>query len=177
MKRRIYLIASFILLIAVTGFGESLAPLMRDIGLVPLGEGTKYIDFELPDLKGGSLKLNSFEGKVVFLNFFATWCGPCKAEMPSMQKLYEKLKPEGFEILAVDLQESPAVVEAFVKRYGLTFPVVLDRSGQIGTYYGARSIPTSYIIDRSGNVIAGAVGSRDWFSSSSIEFFRKVLSQ
>ena len=177
MKRRIYLIASFILLIAVTGFGESLAPLMRDIGLVPLREGTKYIDFELPDLKGGSLKLNSFEGKVVFLNFFATWCGPCKAEMPSMQKLYEKLKPEGFEILAVDLQESPAVVEAFVKRYGLTFPVVLDRSGQIGAYYGARSIPTSYIIDRSGNVIAGAVGSRDWFSPSSIEFFRKVLSQ
>ena len=177
MKRRIYLIVSLILLIATSAFAESLAPFMREIGLVPLREGTKYIDFELPDLNGGSLNLNSFEGKVVFLNFFATWCGPCKAEVPSMQKLYEKLKAEGFEILAVDLQENPGAVEAFVKRYGLTFPVVLDRSGQIGAYYGARSIPTSYVIDRSGNVIAGAVGTRDWFSPSSIEFFRKVLSQ
>ena len=94
-----------------------------------------------------------------------------------MQKLYEKPKPEGLEILAVDLQESAGVVQSFVKRYQLTFPVALDSSDQIGVPYGARSIPTTYIIDREGNVVAGAVGSRDWFAPSSIEFFQKLLSQ
>jgi peroxiredoxin len=177
MKRSLSLVVFLILTVSLSGFGESLTPYMREIGLRPLKEGTKSIDFELPNLEGKPVTLESFKGKVVFLNFFATWCGPCKAEMPSMQKLYEKLKPEGFEILAVDLQESTEVVRSFVKRYQLTFPVVIDSSGEIGAYYGARSIPTTYIIDREGIVIAGAVGSRDWFSPSSVEFFQKLLSQ
>ena len=92
-----------------------------------------------------------------------------------MQKLHDRFKSSGLEILAVDLQEDEKAVKSFLKKYGLTFTVLLDKTGRIGSAYGARSIPTTYIIDRESNVIAGAVGSRDWFSPDSIAFFEDLL--
>jgi len=160
-------------------FAASAATVTTDelirIGLQPLKEGTEIVDFELQDLSGATRRLSDFRGKVVFLNFWATWCGPCRFEMPSMEKLYRRLKDEGLEILAVNLQEDRSSVEQFVDEYGLSFPVLLDTTGRIGATYGARSIPTTYIVDREGFVIAGTIGTREWDTEEYIRFFEKLL--
>jgi len=145
------------------------------IGLQPLKEGTEIVDFELQDLTGSTRRLSDFRGKVVLLNFWATWCGPCRFEMPSMEKLYRRLNAKGLEIVAVNLQEDRSSVEQFVDEYGLSFPVLLDTTGRIGATYGARSIPTTYIVDREGFVIAGTIGTREWDTEEYIRFFEKLL--
>lgn len=145
------------------------------IGLQPLKEGTESVDFELEDLTGATRRLSDFRGKVVFLNFWATWCGPCRFEMPSMEKLYQRLKDKGLEIIAVNLQEDSSSVRQFVDEYGLSFPVLLDTTGRIGATYGARSIPTTYIVDREGFVFAGTIGTREWDTEDYLRFFEKLL--
>lgn len=148
---------------------------IRAAGLQPLREQTGIVDFELQDLAGVSRKLSDFEGKVVFLNFWATWCGPCRIEMPSMERLYRRLKARGFEIVAVNLQEDRKTVQGFVQEMGLSFPVLLDESGRVGAAYGARSIPTTYIVDRRGIVVAGTIGTREWDSEEYVRFFTRML--
>jgi thiol-disulfide isomerase/thioredoxin len=170
------LAVAVVALLPVLAFaGPASAEQLRELGLQPLKEGTRLVDFELKDLVGSSRKLSDFTGKVVFLNFWASWCGPCRAEMPSMQALYQKLKGKGLEIVAVNLQEDAAAVQRFVKAQGLSFPVLLDSSGRVGATYGARSIPTTYIIDRQGFVIAGTLGSREWNTPEYVSFFSELL--
>jgi peroxiredoxin len=147
----------------------------KAVGLAPLKEGTASIDFTLSDLGGKKVSLSSFKGKVVFLNFWATWCPPCRAEMPSMERLYQKLKDKGLVILAVDLQEDAKSVRKFVSEHKLTFPVLLDSDGKVGGTYGARSIPTSYIVGRNGNVLGGTIGGREWDTPEMISFFTRLL--
>ncbi len=147
------------------------------VGLQPLKEGTEIVDFELQDLDGASRRLSDFNGRVVFLNFWATWCGPCRVEMPSMQRLYERLKASGLEIVAVNLQEDRRSVQRFVDELGLSFPVLLDTTGRVGATYGARSIPTTYIVDREGFVIAGTIGTREWDGEEYLRFFERLLAE
>lgn len=121
-------------------------------------------DFELVTLKGEPVKLSDYKGKKVILNFWATWCPPCKAEMPHMQKFYEENKEDGIEILAVNLTDMDSgmdSIESFVKDYGLTFKIPLDQQGDIGRQYQAFTIPTSYLIDSSGIISNKIVGPMD----------------
>lgn len=147
----------------------------KAVGLAPLKEGTRSIDFTLSDLAGKKVSLASFKGKLVFLNFWATWCPPCRAEMPAMERLYQKLKDKGLEILAVDLQEDAKTVQKFVKDNKLSFKVVLDADGRMGATYGARSIPTTYMVGRNGDVLGGTVGGKEWDSPEMIAFFNRLL--
>jgi peroxiredoxin len=150
---------------------------IRAVGLQPVKEGTKILDFELEDLEGAKRKLSDYKGKVVFLNFWATWCPPCRAEMPSMQALYDRFKDQGLEILAVDLREGPDLVRTFMKEHELDFPVLLDRSGQVGGTYGVRSIPTTYLIDRDGTILAGRIGAQEWDGDEIMRFFERLLQE
>lgn len=121
-------------------------------------------DFELVTLKGESVKLSDYKGKKVILNFWATWCPPCKAEMPHMQKFYEENKEDGIEILAVnltDIDSGKESIESFVKDYELTFEIPLDQEGDIGRQYQAFTIPTSYLIDTNGVISNKIVGPMD----------------
>ena len=163
-----------LLTFAASAAAVSTEELIR-IGLQPLKEGTEIVDFELEDLSGATRRLSDFRGKVVLLNFWATWCGPCRFEMPSMEKLHQRLNAKGLEIVAVNLQEDRSSVKQFVDEYGLSFPVLLDTTGRIGATYGARSIPTTYIVDREGFVIAGTIGTREWDTEEYIRFFEKLL--
>jgi thiol-disulfide isomerase/thioredoxin len=126
--------------------------------------GTPAVDFSAALLDGRPVRLSGFKGKVVFLNFWATWCPPCREEMPSMEALYRRFRGRDLdlEFLAVDIQEDKGEVAAFMREYGLTFPAALDGTGRISAEYGIRGIPTTFIIDREGNVIASVVGGRDW---------------
>ena len=148
--------------------------LRETAGLMALREPTKVIDFELESLAGRKVKLSSFTGKVVVLNFWATWCPPCREEVPSMQALYDKLGKLGFEIVAVNLQEDKAKVSSFARTNKMTFPILLDLKGEIGATYGASAIPTSYVIDRRGYAVSGIQGSLEW-NTPAMEAYVKAL--
>jgi peroxiredoxin len=132
-------------------------------------------DFSLPLLGSGTRALSDLKGSVVFLNFWATWCPPCREEMPAMETLYRRLGKMGLEFLAVDIGEQQKAVEAFIKEGDLSFPVALDDSGRVSEVYGIRSIPTTFIIDRDGSIIAAVVGGRKWDDPKAIAAFEALL--
>lgn len=133
-----------------------------------LREGNIPPDFDLETLDGTPVKLSDYKGKKVILNFWASWCPPCKAEMPHMQNYYKtKAGRDNVEILAVNLTSAERggnvreKVGNFIKEYGLTFPVPLDESGHIGETFQAFTIPTTYMIDTNGLIYTKIIGPMD----------------
>jgi len=125
-------------------------------------------DFSLSSLSGGSVRLADLRGKVVLLNFWATWCVPCRMEMPALEALYQRYKDAGLVVLAVNMDTlSSASVEAFVKEVAVTFPIVFDPAWATAGLYQVRGLPTTYLIDRVGNVVVREVGERDWLDGVS----------
>jgi cytochrome c biogenesis protein CcmG/thiol:disulfide interchange protein DsbE len=126
---------------------------------------TAATDFTVPQLTSQQLRLSDFKGRVVFLNFWATWCVPCREEMPSMERLYQRYGDRGLTILAVSVDTGrPATVAAFTKMLRLTYPIGLDPKMEVAEQYRVRGLPSSFLIDRQGNVAAIAIGPRDWDS-------------
>lgn len=129
-----------------------------------LTQGDMAPDFTLTTLDGKEVQLSDLKGKKVIVNFWATWCPPCKAEMPHMQNYYDEFsQDENVEILAVNLTSGDKVesVQNFVKDYGLTFPIPMDEAGTVGHTYEAITIPTSYMIDSNGRIQNKVVGPMD----------------
>jgi peroxiredoxin len=138
--------------------------------------GMRAPTLDLPALKGGLVRLDELRGKVVLVNFWATWCGPCLMEMPSMERLYREFADEEFEILAISSDfEGAAVVKPYVDRLRLTFPILLDFGLQINDRYKVTGIPTSVIVDRDGVITHKFFGSRDWDSPDSHRLIRQLL--
>lgn len=133
--------------------------------------------FELEDLSGKRIALKGLKGKVVFLNFWATWCIPCRQEMPTMEKLHKTFKERGLEVVAVNIKEDKKDVRKFVEELGLTFTILLDKSGNISEEYGAWSIPLTYVINRKGEFIGKAAGSREWDGKTAMTFFRRLVDE
>ena len=146
-----------------------------DLGIVRIDEKLAAPSFRLKDLNGREVKLEDHRGKIVFLNFWATWCLPCRAEMPSMEKLYTQFKDRDFIILAVDLQEGTNKVRALKEKFELNFPILLDSDGGVGFMYGVMSIPTTYLIDQEGYVMGGALGARNWAREEAFELIDHLL--
>jgi peroxiredoxin len=139
------------------------ADAFKELELIRPSRALAAADFTVPGLTGQSLRLSEFKGKVVLLNFWATWCPPCKEEMPSMERLYRRDKDKGFTILAVSIDGGgPAPVAAFVKKLSLTFPIGLDPKLDVANQYAVRGLPATFLIDRRGSVAAVAIGPRDW---------------
>jgi len=106
--------------------------------------------FQLTDIDGQSISLSDFRGEPVLLNFWATWCGPCRSEMPYIQEVYDERSEPGLVILAINIGESLTTVEEFMQDYNLSFPVLLDLEGNVAEKYNIRGIPTTYFIDSDG---------------------------
>jgi len=115
-------------------------------------------DFTLEDLKGNAVKLSSLKGKKIFLNFWATWCPPCKAEMPDIEKLYQETKDSGLVILAVNVGENKKTVQDFMDANNYSFTALLDVKGEVSRLYQVTGIPTSYFIDTEGFLGDGTTG-------------------
>jgi peroxiredoxin len=138
--------------------------------------GSPAPDFTFLDLTGKKVSLSDYRGRVVFLNIWATWCSPCVDEMPSMEALYNKLKGDKFEILAVSIDAGgQKVVAPFIERLKLTFPALLDKKGKIRNLYGVIGIPESFIIDKNGIIVKKVIGPLDWSKPDVTRFFEDLL--
>jgi peroxiredoxin len=117
-------------------------------------------DFTLKTPAGDSFTLSELKGNAVLVNMWATWCPPCKAEMPAIEAMYKEYKAEGFIVLAVDqtFQDNPFDIAPFVEQYGLTFPILLDETGETARAYQVRSLPSSYFINRLGVITEVVIG-------------------
>ncbi len=120
--------------------------------------GAPAPDFALRDLSGQTVRLSSLKGQVVLINFWATWCIPCRAEMPAIQQAYSARKNQGFTVLAVNLNEPITEVHSYVDNLKINFPVLLDAGDSISTLYRVRGYPTSFFVDRNGTVVIENVG-------------------
>ncbi len=120
--------------------------------------GTAAADFSLVDLDGKAHRLSDYRGKVVLVNFWATWCKPCTTEMPAMQSTYDRLRGDGFVVLAVNELEDEAKVREHIKAYAHTFPVLLDHNNRVANMYGVFGLPVSVFVDPQGIVQAYVKG-------------------
>jgi peroxiredoxin len=114
--------------------------------------GSQAEDFRLTDLDGKSQSLSQYRGKIVLVNFWATWCKPCTTEMPAMQTAYEKLREKNFVVLAINELEDDAKVREHIKQYGHTFPVLMDHDNKVANQFGVFGLPVSVFIDEEGRV-------------------------
>ncbi|MDH3521298.1 MAG: TlpA family protein disulfide reductase [Myxococcales bacterium] len=142
----------------------------------PLGRGSSAPDFALERLGGGaSVSLSELRGQVVLINFWATWCKPCEDEMPAMERLYQTLRGEGFELLAISVDEQPEIVAQFRDRLSLSFPILLDEDRSVSQEYQTYRFPESFLVDRDGRVVERYVGPRDWNASAYLSRLRRLL--
>jgi peroxiredoxin len=135
-------------------------------------------DFSLSALDGRPVQLREFRGRLVLLNFWATWCAPCLQEMPSMERLYQTFKPTDFALLAVSMdRQGEEMARPFAEHLKLTFPVLLDKTSEVGNRYGVRGLPTTYLIDPDGRIIGAAIGAREWYRTEAKAFIASLLRQ
>jgi DsbE subfamily thiol:disulfide oxidoreductase len=134
-------------------------------------------DFTLPGPDGKKVSLKDYRGKVVFLNFWASWCESCRDEMPAMDRLYREFKGKGLEVVAVNVKDKRADALAFVKKLKLTYPIMMDPEGEVGLLYGAFGLPVTYLIDRKGVVLARLWGPTDWYSLGARKLIGELVEQ
>lgn len=150
---------------------RKLERLFEEMGVMQVPPAADPAEVQLKDQNGRLTSLSEFRGKIVFINFWTTWCLACVIEMPSMEKLHQKFKDKDFVMLGINLQESEATVLQFFKQHKLTFTTLLDETGDVGTAFRIRGIPTTFILDKKGIIIGKAMGPREWDSRDSIALF------
>jgi peroxiredoxin len=158
-------------LAAVFFFGIGERPQQPPAGRAKIG--MEAPDFTLKDMQGNSVTLSQYRGKVVFLNFWASWCPPCREEMPSMERLHEVYAGREFVMLAVNVEQNINDVRAFLQKSPHTFPILLDAEARAQGLYGVYRFPETFLIDKNGRIVEHYLGARDW---SSIEFLGKINS-
>ena len=148
--------------------------LMAGIGVIETPLSTDPLAAKLPDSAGRYVHLDDFRGKIVFLNFWTSWCPSCRTEMPSMERLHRKLFGKNFAMVTVNIKESASQVNNFFEEYNLTFTALLDTTGEVSTGFGIRAIPTTFILDKSGKKIGSITGPREWDSKKTVALFENL---
>jgi len=134
-------------------------------------------DFTLVDTKGKTWNLAELKGQVVFLNFWATWCPPCRQEMPSMQTVHASMPEDRFTMLAVLSNDDPALADAMAAKIGATFPILIDPANKAALAYGLTGVPETYIIDKQGVLREKFIGPAQWDSAEALQMLRKYIAQ
>lgn len=154
------------LLVAVALFaaGAAAVALIREPSRPSLRPGSIAPAFSLPVSGGESVALEALRGRVLFVNFWATWCAPCRTEAPSLERLYQSLRGEGFEVLgiSIDAEQDEAAVTVFARELGLTFPIPRDPDKRVYGAYQASGVPETFLVDRGGRVLERFVGPQNW---------------
>ncbi|MBI4525363.1 MAG: TlpA family protein disulfide reductase [Deltaproteobacteria bacterium] len=170
----------FVLLPALapsTAGGPPLTELVKTLNLSTYPSTTRPPEFRGQTREGKTVSLNGLRGKVVILNFWATWCRECLAEMPGFEQLHRKFSRQGLAVLGINAREGTAAVRKYSNELGLTFPLVLDPRGEINAAYGVIGLPTTFVIGRDGRAVALAVGPRDWASASARAIIEALLAE
>ena len=141
-----YIIAIGAVVIGVAALGVTLTPTAR------AGTPAPAPDFALPAMDGSELRLSDLKGQVVMINFWATWCGPCRQEMPLLQQLQVKYEPLGFTLVGINVEPESAGARAWLEKVPVTFPILFDRQNQVAERFGVQGMPSSVFVDRSGRV-------------------------
>jgi peroxiredoxin len=167
--KRITLVFLLLFVVALPACSRKEAP------KAPL-EGKIAPDFALPDLAGRTTRLADQRGKVVLVNFWATWCPPCREEVPSMAKLNRLMAGKPFQMLAVSIdQGGKEAVEAFFKEAGTELPVLLDADGATGKLYGLTGVPETFVLDKKGVILKKVIGAMDWSSPEVVKFLDEAM--
>jgi peroxiredoxin len=153
------------------------AQLFRDMLIIQMPQAGNPIEIRLNDTDGRPVSLSDYRGKIIFLNFWTTWCPTCRIEMPSMEKLHQKFKDGDFAMVTINLQEPASRVKEFFKEFKLTFTALLDTGGEVGSMFGINQIPTTYILDKKGRIIGKALGPREWDSRKSRALFEHLTNR
>lgn len=132
-------------------------------------------DFTLVDRDGRAWTLSDLAGQVVFVNFWATWCPPCREEMPAMQRLYEMLPADKFKMLAILNKDKPILADAFAKRGGITMPILDDQDNRVGSKYGLTGLPETFIVDKEGVIREKVIGGAPWDSPDYVQMLKKYI--
>ena len=174
--------------IAFQLFGDSIGGLMGaskskqerlfdKVGVQPIEPPVQLDNFRLRDVHGNSVALSDFRGKVVFLNFWTTWCAPCRIEMPDMERLHRRLRHKKFVLVAVSMKEPGNLVSKYLQANKLSFRTLLDEHGALSRSLGVFSIPVTFIIDKQGRIIGNAIGPREWAGNDAISLFDYLASR
>lgn len=154
---------------------SELSPPVMDVSVLDV-RAEEIWNFTLSDLAGNQISLSDFQGSVVFMNFFGTWCPPCGEEMPSFETLYQRNKDRNFVMLGIAGDpEGGKTVAPFVKKYGLSFPVALDPKNEVFQRYFVRNIPVTYLLDKQGKIAAMYRGEADWSSEQAQMLLNHLL--
>jgi peroxiredoxin len=156
-KKRLW-IRTIILLILASAVGYTLYANLTKDEKGSVQKGDRAPDFVLKDLNGKEHKLSDYKGKGVFLNFWGSWCEPCKKEMPAIEKVGKEFKSKGVKILAVNVGEPDLIVKKFAEQYRLTFPIMIDNNKEVLRAYGVDPLPTTFLIDSKGRVKEVIIG-------------------
>ncbi len=149
-----------------------------DFGVIRPEESRQAPIFSLKDMKGNVVSLEDFRGKVILLSFWATWCAPCKEEMPGMQKLFQHFQGDDFAMLAISIDKCDKMdLESFVEEMKVDFPILIDKDQTIRNKYFINSLPTSYLIGRDGKFQGFVSGQRDWDSEEARELVLELLQE
>ena len=180
MRRCLNKIALFVaftvLLLGGSAGAVSVEGLFKELGIIAPRVRLEAPAFSLTTIDGKRVGLEQFRGRLVVVNFWATFCAPCREEMPSMERLWQRLKGRGLVILAISVDRgSPQRVEEFVEQTGVSFPVLLDPKGKVRREYEIFALPTTYIVGRDGRFLGKVVGERVWDSDGFIELFERLL--
>jgi len=164
---QVFILATLVALFALTAQAGELKPY----------KGKPLPDFSLLDLKGEKHSLSDYKGKVVLLNFWATWCPPCVKEMPSMQRLQDKYQGKDFEILAVNMGEDSTTIEIFLQKMTINFPILLDSDGAILKQWKIFAFPTTFLVDKEGNIAYALFGGLEWDSPEAVAVVEELMKQ
>jgi len=159
---------------------------MRD-RFLPVEVGSAAPEVHATDMRGKPVALSQLRGQIVLLNIWATWCGPCQQEMPSMQRLYQTLRPEGLRIVAVSIDARPGQLDpdgrqggdvaGFAREFGLTFDVWQDPGGAVARDYRTTGVPESFLVDRSGKIVKKVIGATEWDDPSTVALIRRMMKE
>ena len=153
----------------------SVADAVKELDLIRPSRQKLAEDFTLPLVGGDELRLSAQRGKVVLINFWATWCPPCREEMPAMDRLWRQQKDQGFVLVAVSVDADTKTVKPFLDEHKLTFPAALDPRMDLANAYGVRALPSSFIVDRNGHLTALALGPRAWDNDAAHSLIEGLL--
>jgi peroxiredoxin len=171
------LIAMVTILGAPASSRAEVAELLQKLNLTAYRSGTWPPAFNGHTTDGRTVSLASLRGKVIILNFWATWCLECRPEMPIFDRLHREYAPHGLSIVGINAREGTAAIRGYAKELGLTFPLVLDSRGEINGDYGVIGLPTTFFIGRNGRAVALAVGPRDWSSAEAKAIVKTLLGE